>query len=383
MGRHRILQIATSHVERASVFVRQAETLAGEHDVGLVFPYRPGEPLAAWRGYERFPVRLHGPRGMWLRPLALIEFFIGVCKAVRRFRPEVLHAHNDLALMLTWPLARLLGLRIVYDSHELWSGTVRCQRSALKRRLTKLRDGWLSRHSDLVIAAIEMRAEHMRRTYKLKKDPLVIYNAPPYQEPVQSNLAREFAASKGAPGARVVLYQGMLGDNRHLEDLVRAGKYLPEDICVVLLGYGQTDFFETLIRDEGAADRVFLHEPVYGQAYHEFTCSADLGVVMYEDICLNHRYCAPSKVFEYAMAGVPMIGNALPTLEMYLAEEGVGVIARSSQPEGIAQAIVKALADSNRYSLMKENCARFARKYTWEKEAAKLLRAYEELFSDE
>lgn len=371
--------VSTSHVERASVFTRQAETLAEYYDVAFVFPFRPTERLAPKRDYKRFLIRLRTPRLPILRLFALLEFVIGLWRAALGFRPEVVHAHNLHAAILSWPLARLLRAKLVYDAHELAPGLFIYARRPFRRSIAKMVDGFLSRRCDLVIAAIESRADYMTREYRLGRTPVVVHNAPPYRKPVQSARARDFLASTGQPNATIVLYQGVLSVGRNIEELVRSAAHFGEGICLVLLGYGQVAAVERIIRQEGLEQRVFVHEPVYGDAYHEFTCSVDMGVVMYADVCLNHHFCAPSKIYEYAMAGIPMVGNDLPTLRDCFERHGVGVIAPSTKPEDLGAAITEALSDRNRYLQMKINCAKFAEEYTWEKESAKLLAAYRNL----
>ncbi len=40
----------------------------------------------------------------------------------------------------------------------------------------------------------------------------------------------------------------------------------------------------------------------------------DLGVILYKDLDVNYRFCAPNKLYEYWASGIPVIGHAIPGL---------------------------------------------------------------------
>ena len=60
------------------------------------------------------------------------------------------------------------------------------------------------------------------------------------------------------------------------------------------------------------------------------TATADFGLSLIEPVSLSYEYCMPNKLFEYMMAGVPVIVS--PTVEQRKLVEryGSGIVARSS-----------------------------------------------------
>ena len=71
---------------------------------------------------------------------------------------------------------------------------------------------------------------------------------------------------------------------------------------------------------------------------------------------LNPIYCAPNKVYEYAMFGVPMLGNEIPGLNSSLENNGIGVCHKGDSADDIVRAILN--IESN-YKELSDNCRKF------------------------
>jgi hypothetical protein len=53
--------------------------------------------------------------------------------------------------------------------------------------------------------------------------------------------------------------------------------------------------------------------------------SYDVGIIPYEPVCLNNKYCFPNKTSQYLKAGLPIIANNLPAVERILNKTGAGI----------------------------------------------------------
>jgi glycosyltransferase involved in cell wall biosynthesis len=42
--------------------------------------------------------------------------------------------------------------------------------------------------------------------------------------------------------------------------------------------------------------------------------NTDIGIILYKDVSINYKFCAPNKLFEYWSYGIPVIGDILPGL---------------------------------------------------------------------
>jgi hypothetical protein len=180
----------------------------------------------------------------------------------------------------------------------------------------------------------------------------------------------------------LLLHQGAAATGRGAEDLVRAVALLP-GVHLVFLGDGEAAC-EGRVRDLAVeldvADRVHLLGSVPLERLLERTREADLGLSMLEDTCENHRLALPNKVFEYIVAGVPVVVNDLPELARLVGQYGIGWVAEGGSPERLAATLRTALEQRDDPALA-QRLAVAARELRWEVEQRRLLELYDELAS--
>ena len=117
----------------------------------------------------------------------------------------------------------------------------------------------------------------------------------------------------------------------------------------------------------------------YDQLF-EYTASADIGLLFYRNTCRNNYYCAPNKLYEYMMMGLPIITPNYPGLVPVVEGENVGLCVNPEDPRAIADAVNRIAGDSSLHQTMKSNGLRLTRtQFNWETEFLKLEKAYTEL----
>ena len=95
------------------------------------------------------------------------------------------------------------------------------------------------------------------------------------------------------------------------------------------------------------------------------------------DYSMNTRVFLPNKLFEYMMAGLPVLSSPLIAVEEVLYHHDVGRVLASLEPEAIASAIEIMLADRSRLTDMSQNALRASsREFCWRREKLQLLRLY-------
>ena len=182
--------------------------------------------------------------------------------------------------------------------------------------------------------------------------------------------------------SRIALYQGNLQPDRGLDGLVRAGRFLAPGNVVVLMGRGSLAAdLEALIAREQVAARVRLLPPVPYDELLAWTSSADLGLIIYpRGYSLNVRLCLPNKLFEYLMAGVPVMASPLEAVGALIERYDVGYIVPSLEPESVGSALNSALADQETLARMRTNALAATRDdLCWEREEQRLLGLYTSL----
>ncbi|MBI4312527.1 MAG: glycosyltransferase family 4 protein [Chloroflexi bacterium] len=310
------------------------------------------------------------------------EFILRSAARGALLRADAYHAHDLPTLLPAYLAARCTGARLVYDAHELWTeqGTRYSDREAWRKL-----ERWLLRRVDGVVAVNNSRATIMHEEYGSRVKPVVVRNCPPASNSLDrsSQPLRRFVAAQGASEAIIVLYQGSIAAERGYEALVDAAEFFESGTVAVLLGYGNDAYVASLherVRRKGLEGKVFFHPAVPNSQILEYTASADLGVVFYDDSCRNNRYCAPNKLYDYMMTGIPSVASDLPGIQEVVQADDVGVTVDSKDPKAVAAAVNGLLHDRERYDRQRRNALRLAReKYNWERQEQQLLGLYTNL----
>lgn len=297
---------------------------------------------------------------------------------VMYYEPDLIIAH-DLPMLAPGALAaHLLGVPLIYDSHELYT-EIHTLAPETARRLKEI-EADLIKLPAAVFTVNEFIAQELAKAYGIP-EPGVLYNcttlptdwSPPY------HLIREKLGL--GPEKKIVLFHGWFASGRNLEHLVDAFGLLPPEYVLGLLGFDDYGA-ELLARAEaaGCGARVHLLDPVPQTEVLYYVASADLGVIPYAPIDRNSYFCSPNKLFDFLLCQVPVLGYDSPFLAKTLSGQGVGVNAKLDSPEAFRDAILEAL-DPSRYASMKERLADAGPRYDWSIEGQKLVDAVEALFA--
>jgi glycosyltransferase involved in cell wall biosynthesis len=288
---------------------------------------------------------------------------------------DILHCHDFPLLAVAVEAKRRRPAPLVYDAHELYHA--QAQLPVGTRRRYRRRERRLIRHADLVISVNPFIARSMADDYGCAL-PEVLLNAAPQGARVDARAGlRELLHLE--PRDRIVLYQGWMSPERGIDRLVRAARYFPAHVRLVLIGYGGYEqVLRELSSEQGTDDgRVIFFGRVASEDLAPLTRSADLGVIPYHAIDLNNYYSSPNKLFEYAAAGLPFVSNDLPFLRSIIDRYGFGIAADLGRPEAVAAAILSVVEDPIKLRGLKELADQAGRELNWEKEGVKLLALYE------
>lgn len=291
-----------------------------------------------------------------------VTFDVSMIRAAKRTNAD-LYVCNDLDTLRVGVFMKLLGRRVVYDAHELYSDLF-TETPPHMRRLLRQLEALFIRFADLVITVNEFIASEMSSRYNIQP-PTVIMNCP-------KTLAIPTHPRESARKLRVALYQGGFVRERGLENVVLACKYLRNGISVVLRGEGS---IEARLRELASnLGNCVFEMPVPLSEVVARAAEADVGIVTYLPTTLNNLYASPNKLFEYLQAGLPLVGSNLPFIRKMIVENDVGLVFDPNNPEDIARAI-NSVAQDEVYERLRMNVEKIKGKFSWEAESRKLLSA--------
>jgi glycosyltransferase involved in cell wall biosynthesis len=328
--------------------------------------------------YSLLKFILFQPHGIFL----LTDYTIRSARVARTLDAKVFHAHDLNTLFPALIAARRAGGRTVYDSHELSleAGTS-AQIGGLRRRALTIYERVMIRRADATITVNTSIAGELASRYGVQ-EPLVVMNCPPCRNGYPRDPILRRKAGLG-PTDRVVLYQGGFGEGRGLLELVAAMAFVP-DAVLVFLGEGVLrERLEAMARELSLEASVRFLPSVPQSELLAHSSSADVGVVPFQNSSLNNYLATPNKIFEYLMAGVPVVTSDFPEMARIVRENRVGSVFDPRKPEAIAAAIREVIFNPG-HDDMRERAALVARtRYSWEIESQKLIGLYSKVATAE
>lgn len=310
------------------------------------------------------------PKKIFFQLIKYLEYTI---KAVSEIHNAKLIHCNDLEPLPVAIISKILSFgkqKILYDAHEFETerhGNVH----PLFHTVMVFMEKQCLKFCDAVITVSDGIAEEYQHRYKINK-PQVIMNCPYYQEPKVSNKLHEVLGID--KNKKIVLYQGRLSQGRGIEAILAAFFGTRSDeFVLVLMGYGpMQQEIEELSKKHAS---IFFHPAVSPNDLLAYTASADIGILLYPNTCLNHYYCLPNKFFEYIMSGLPVIVSDLYELARITNQHNLGITVSDYTASKINWAIT-ALMESIKNQKLSRNTNLIAQQYSWEQQEEKLIAIY-------
>ncbi|MEO7124577.1 MAG: glycosyltransferase family 4 protein [Nakamurella sp.] len=384
--RPRVCHLSTAHsADDSRVFWREARGLASRgFDVTLV-ARRDGTKIID--GVRVIGLPTYHSRLVRMTWGVLRAFWIALMSQSR-----LVHIHDPELVPLLIPL-RLIGKKVVYDSHEWISRQVAAKRylpTPLRRAAAVFARGleWTAGRVAHRIVTVNSACASVFPAAKVS----IVANYPersrfPYldMKPAGSAGATVPSAedsggetSGGEERVPVFVYVGGITANRGLREMITATAIVARDTSVRLRLAGRAS--PSALMDEVAAEPGWQNVDYVGLVPHDEVSNHMRGAVAGLATLWptpNHLISSPIKVFEYMAMGLPVIMSDFPQWRALL--DGVDCVMwiDPADPKTIAAAMHELLADPERRARMGE-VARQAvlEKFVWEKQLDNLVDAY-------
>jgi glycosyltransferase involved in cell wall biosynthesis len=300
--------------------------------------------------------------------LQIVALQLAFFEAARK-TPAHVYCANDLDTLLIGVLAAGSDRRLVYDSHELWTDMLVTVPESV-RRMLRLYENFLIKRADLVMTVNELVGQVLASRYSVTSPIEIVYNCPAATKTQRST--RRVKRSR----LKTVLYQGRYVPQRGLENIVKAAWHLLPDVRLVFRGYGPIE--EQLRALASGASNVKFVQPVPMERMVDAARDADVGIVSYVPSNMNNFLASPNKLFEYIHAGLPVAASDIPFMRKVVCDNDIGVVFDPRDPESIARSLNQ-ITRQQALRHHRKMVMAAARKYSWQNEEKKLLRAYTRL----
>ena len=263
--------------------------------------------------------------------------------------------------------------KLVYDTHELETETNGTQ--GVRKKVAKFLEKNLIKHADLTLVVSESIADWYANEYNIARPPVVL-NAPNTRELKINNHFREQLGIR--EDQIILLYQGGLASGRGVHLILEAFKQRKDDkVVAVFMGYGSLEADIKIAAEQHS--NIYFFPAVPPQVVLEYTASADMGISLIENTCLSYYYCMPNKLFEYAMAGLPVLVSNMKDMSELVTRYAMGAVISDFSAAGINQAVDNFLEQD--LTRMKAKAYQAACENAWEVQEQKMLAAYQQLLN--
>ncbi len=300
-------------------------------------------------------------------------------------RPDVVQSHDLNTLLAGALVKRLIGVGLVYDSHELFlkrniGNKSRARDNVIWAPIERLCIG----KCDAVFSVADGICEHLAKQYDIPK-PHLIRNVQPYEPPgVRTTL---LADELGIPAdLRIAIYAGAITINRGLEVMIDSAPHL-NGVVYVIMGYARNPDYLASLKQRATklgvmSSSVFFREAVPIDDVVRYVASADLGIVPTQNVCLSYFFESSNKIFHCVMAGVPVVMSDHCEKRLLVESYGIGALFDETDPKEIARVVNITLDDREAYAAHRRNCLEAARVLNWEHEQHALRRVFADLLGD-
>jgi len=276
---------------------------------------------------------------------------------------------NDLDTLLpNYLVASLRSKKLVYDSHEFYTGVPELVSRPRVQRIWLSIEKYIFPKLKYVMTVNDSIASIYKELYGIS---LAVVRNVPAKRPLPS-VTR---AQMGLPlQKKIILMQGAgINIDRGAEEIIEAMRLLsPNDYVFLIVGSGDVlPQLKKMVQDYKINEQVIFVDKVPMDVLMCYTVLADVGVTMDKDTNVNYRYSLPNKLFDYIQCGLPVLATNLLEVQKVITQHKVGAIVDDLSPKALAHSLGSFLNDDEALMACKRNAKIAAEELCWEKEKMK------------
>jgi len=270
-------------------------------------------------------------------------------------KTEVLLANDLDTLTANFLVSKIKKVPLIYDTHEYFTEVPELIDRKWVRWFWLKIEGCIFPRLKTIYTVSPSIANAYQKKYKVPVK--VIRNLPHtlYPETIPVKIS-------GIETRPIIIYQGTLNKGRGLELAIRSMSFV-EGAVLLIVGDGpERETLERLVHDQELTGKVIFTGKLLPGELRGVTRQASLGISLEENKGLNYFFALPNKLFDYILAGVPVLVSPFPEMETIVQKYGVGDILDNHDVQHLAQKFNEMLCNTDKQATWKANLKKAARK---------------------
>jgi glycosyltransferase involved in cell wall biosynthesis len=328
--------------------------------------------------YDRVPFKTKRFKMLFSKGFLFYKFFNARLFIYLIFHHYDIIVANDLDTLLpNYLVSRIKHLKLIYDSHEYFTGVPELSDRPLVRWIWSLIERNIFPQLDHVFTVSESIADIYELQYKIR--PLVVRNCARNSETIIPYDRKEFGIDKDN---LILILQGAgINIDRGGEELIEAVRQT-ENVTLFIIGSGDVlKMLKAKVNDADLGQRVKFISKVPWEEMIRFTKMADAGISLDKNTSLNYSFSLPNKLFDYISAGIPVIAGKLEEVSKIVETYDCGLIITEIIPSEISRAIITLRDNAELRNRLKQNAANASLTLNWENEKKKVIVLYQSVIA--
>jgi len=308
--------------------------------------------------FQNFTVKISNLRRVYLRWL-IFSFLVN--QILRRIKYKYLVASDLYAL----PVCSINKINVLlYDSREIYSELASLENRKIAKSIIRSIEKKFIKNVDKIIVTSDDDKIYLCQNLTNKKTYIIIKNLPPYKEKINSNYLRD--KLKIPTKDKIFIYQGMIQKGRGIFNFIDAIQEL-DNIRFILIGENNiSDELNKYINSKKLKDKIHILEPVPYTNLYEITTSADIGIALFEPISISYKLALPNKLFEYILAGIPILATNLSSIKEIIENYNIGLLVNDVYNKNELKEKINLIINTKIYNDQKQNIDKIRNKFTYE-----------------
>ena len=298
-----------------------------------------------------------------------LQFAFILISELIRSNADVYFAEDLYTLPFVTTIAKIKKAKVYYNSREIYAHLGGLRNRPTLQNIVKSVEKFFIKKVDLVLTTGLLDSEYIEKLYNIS-DTLVVRNIPLYQKAVPIiDLRKKYNIDQDK---LILIYQGVILTGRGLKQIINTVARLPKTVLIILGDGEQKNNFIELACKLNTSERIIFAGSIDQKELINYTAGGDVGLSLIENISISYYHALPNKLFEYIMAGLPVLCSDLPQMKTIIEKYNVGESINIENEENIFTVLNKWCSNPNLLNAYRNNCSVVAKELNWQEEYKKV-----------